>query len=54
MNEEMILRTSEAQATTTNDALLKLQEDILSKITALTSELEAVKVSNQAANEMFK
>ena len=32
----------------------KLQEDILGKITALTSELEAFKLSNQAADEMFK
>jgi len=48
------VQNSEAQATTTNDALKKFQEDILGKITALTSELEAVKVSNQAANEMFK
>ena len=48
------MQTSEAQATTTHDLVQKLQEDIVGKLTALTSDLEAVKVSNQAADEMFK
>ena len=41
------MQTSEAQATTTHDLVQKLQEDIVGKLTALTSDVEAVGVSDE-------